>query len=191
MWLTIMSSGKDKYLHSEEDLEQQHESWTEAPRNLEDMLKILDLVPDDIETVLDYGCGSGRYSHHFNNYRGYDHNPAWIPFARKKYPGKKFVLKLGSEKFDLILCVSVIQYQPDRELKSFVEDLMSRAKKYALIQTWDNADNPSMEVGGFKGVIVHKRNKNIYLDLLSKYGKVERHVIGSGEMAVYLVEVKK
>lgn len=179
-----------KYLHSEEDLEMQHKNWTNTPQKFKDMDMVLSVLPDDVETVLDYGCGSGRYSQRFNDYVGYDNNPIWIPFARKKYPDKRFVLKLGEEKYDLVLCVSVIQYQPDRQVETFAEDLLRRAKKYAIIQTWDADNYPSHTIGGFKGVTVHKRNKNHYLHILSKYGKVERHVLKEDEtMVVYLVKI--
>lgn len=172
--------------YGEEDLEEQHKNWTQEPSNIADMRTILKFVPKDIDSVLDYGCGSGRYSQHFDNYVGFDRNLLWVDFAKKTYPDKTFCSELPKRNFDIVLLVSVIQYQPEDELKSFIDDFMGKSKKYVLIQTWDE-DGPTKSVGGFKGCTAYRRDKNIYFSLMSHYGKVNRHVLNDDNMVVYLV----
>lgn len=174
-------------LYSEEDLDQLHKNWTEHPKKLESMRKILSLVPEDIESVLDYGCGTGRYSQHFLNYTGFDRNLHCIEFAKKTYPDISFSAELPEGKFDLVLVVSVIQYQPEDELEAFVAEIMSKSSKYVLIQTWDE-DVESKSVGSFKGGVAYRRCKETYFRLLSKYGKVKRVIVDEDERVIYLVK---
>lgn len=176
--------------YNEEDLHQLHKDWTQEPKKLESMQKILSLVPEDVESVLDYGCGTGRYSQHFKNYVGFDRNPYCIEFAKKTYPDKLFSTKFPRRKFDLVLVISVIQYQPEAELETFIAEIMSKSSKYVLIQTWDE-DCESKTVGSFKGGVAHRRHKETYFQLLSKHGTVERFLIDEDNKAVYLIKLEK
>lgn len=176
--------------YQKDDLYQLHKDWTQEPKKLESMREILAFVPDDVRSVLDYGCGSGRYSQYFEKYIGFDRCTLWIEFAKKTYPNKDFVSILPKGKFDLVLVVSVIQYQPKDELVAFVKEVMDKSKKYVLIQTWDE-DGPTKTVGSFRGS-AYRRNKEIYLKILSKAGKVERHVLDKKEnKVVFLLKREK
>lgn len=172
--------------YNEDDIDQLHKDWTQHPKKLESMKKILSLVPQDVESILDYGCGSGRYSKHFKDYVGFDRSELWIKFAKKTYPDAVFCSNLPERNFDLVLVVSVIQYQPEAELEAFIKEIMDKSKKYVLIQTWDE-NGSTKTIGSFKGN-AYRRDKEIYLQILSKYGKVERTVIDEDERVVYLVK---
>lgn len=63
--------------------------------------------------VLDAACGYGRMSWHFDNYTGVDFSPDFIERAKKKYPGKNFLvadlhhLPFEKKSFDWAIGVSI------------------------------------------------------------------------------------
>lgn len=79
----------------------------------------------EFENVLDFGCGNGYMSGLFKFYLGIDVVPDLIELNKKKYPNKRFMLlqyafETGDiiyNKWDLILCISVLQYLSDADVK--------------------------------------------------------------------------
>lgn len=72
-------------------------------------------------TVLDLGCGPGTNAHHFvqAEYLGIDWNPAYIDFARARYPGEFATADVCNEqvtegrRFDFILVNSFFHHIAD------------------------------------------------------------------------------
>ncbi len=172
-------------LYTEEDIEELHRGWTTDPKNLADMQKIVNLMPKDVTSVLDYGCGTGRYSQHFKDYTGVDISPAMVAFARRTYPGKNFYAQMDFHKlhstapiFDLVMAVSVIQYWNDEQALKIISDMAALSRKYLLIQTWDVGETGSRRFQmGFKGVGEYVRSPSFYFAALLKFGDVVRGVL--------------
>lgn len=86
------------------------------------------------ESVLDYGCGCGRYAHCFpdDKYTGIDGHEGNIKAAKKRYPNKKFIHadledKVKGEGFFGCLFSSVVFDQ--------IENLpLDWAKEFILIE---------------------------------------------------------
>jgi SAM-dependent methyltransferase len=64
-------------------------------------------------SVLDAGCGYGRYAPLFEDYTGVDFSPDFIAKAKEKYPEKHFIqadlqkLPFRDNAFDWAFCVSI------------------------------------------------------------------------------------
>lgn len=171
------------------DIEEQHKNWLNE-RNIIDVTKIIDLVPIDVYAVLDYGCGTGRYSIYFVNYTGFDRNKLMIEFARNTYPTKKFVNNLPTQRYDLVLAVSVIQYYDKDSIGDLLEEIFSHSRRYVLIQTWDKEKGNEEMIKGFRNISTYLRPKDFYIKILSKYGEVQRYVIEkeeNGSKTVYII----
>lgn len=171
------------------DIEEQHKNWVNK-QNLGDVKKILDLAPQDVYDVLDYGCGTGRYNIYFGNYTGFDRNKLMLEFAQRTYPTKKFINNLPTQKYDLVLAISVIQYYDKNAIKDILEEIFSYSRKYVLIQTWDKENGNEETKGGFRNIPAYLRSKDFYIKILSKYGEVQRYIIEKEEndsKTVYIV----
>jgi len=77
--------------------------------------------------VLDIGCSSGMVdfflADNFNSILGIDIDPAAIELAKSNYHSKNIDYRLGNidnisitEKFDLIICNSVLEHVPDQDI---------------------------------------------------------------------------
>jgi SAM-dependent methyltransferase len=103
-------------------------------------------------TVLDFGCGCGRYAHLFpdDKYMGVDGHEGNIKAARKRYPKKKFIhhdLEVATPEFTHF----------DYLFSSVVFDQMQEmpigwADKYILVENKMYKDKFNVEVDeGLKG----------------------------------------
>lgn len=96
----------------------------------------LDFIKEHYDggTVLDYGCGTGRYTDCFpaDKYVGIDGHPENIEFCKKKWPDRKWILTdleewLPDKKYDnLFSCV--VMEQIDKNLP------FGWAKRYMLVE---------------------------------------------------------
>jgi len=82
-------------------------------------------------SVIDFGCGAGRYAHCFDSYTGIDGHEGNIKLAQANYPDKTFILAdletfFPHEKYDNLFS-SVVFDQVANLPKGW-------AKKYILIE---------------------------------------------------------
>jgi cyclopropane fatty-acyl-phospholipid synthase-like methyltransferase len=95
--------------------------------------------------ILDFGCGNGRMSELIENqsYIGVDNSSEMIAIAKKRYPQKKFTLikdewLFSDDKFDLILCLSVVHHIPKKFraklFKKFYHSLQQNGK--LILSVW-------------------------------------------------------
>lgn len=87
---------------------------------------ILSLFKD--KKVLDVGCGYGRLSDIFEDYKGIDFSDGMIELARQKYPNKNFqVAKDDSGTYDVIFeCMSLSSF--DETPEQFRDRFKDKAK---------------------------------------------------------------
>lgn len=99
-----------------------------------------------VETILDWGCGTGRVTRHLANYfpeasiTGIDANPACIDWLQHNIPhidwqlgSYQWVNKISSNSFDLIIALSVLTHLPASEQQHWLEQLHSRLHTNGLI----------------------------------------------------------
>jgi SAM-dependent methyltransferase len=118
--------------------------------------EVLELKGDEL--VLDFGCGSGRFSHWIapkvKKVVGLEITPEMIELAEKNRAIENVEFKLYNEAyfpvfqhpFDFILSVGVLQYMKGERLKKTVAELAQYLKedgKFYLIE--QSSDNPKVE----------------------------------------------
>lgn len=103
--------------------------------------RLLSLIKNDIRTVLDIGCASGRYLELLKScsincdYTGVDIIDKNIEIAREQYPESKFILgnALSAKihgKFDLVNATGVIQHEP--KFRYLIPMMISWSAKYII-----------------------------------------------------------
>jgi 2-polyprenyl-3-methyl-5-hydroxy-6-metoxy-1,4-benzoquinol methylase len=102
---------------------------------------LLDMKP---ETVLDIGCGSGRWYPYFEkqnvNYRGIDISENLVKMAQEKFPGVMFKackvedIPKPPHKFDLGFCYTTLEHITEEEFPKAVKALKESCKKLILIE---------------------------------------------------------
>lgn len=127
--------------------EDRAEAWNAgeggAPSGLEDLLKktLKQLKP---ESVIDIGCGNGRYaeliSQFTSDYAGFDISEKLIEFAKNKYPDKTFYASRledapEDKKYDLAFTYTTLQHIKEEDMPQAIEKLKKIAKRGLFIES--------------------------------------------------------
>jgi SAM-dependent methyltransferase len=119
------------------------ENVTEFPESEKNRVKtILGLLPSDVESVLDIGCGDGRVTNVLPeplDVVGVDFSGEAVKKVRRRAVlTKSDQLPFGDKTFDLVLISDVLEHLSDREYYGTIEEMKRTAKKYILINSPDN-----------------------------------------------------
>ena len=76
---------------------------------------------ENIDTILDYGCGKAQY--HLKNWNVYNYDPAVPKFEKKP--------ALGS-KFDLVICIDVLEHIPETDLPRIIKEIFDYSNKHVF-----------------------------------------------------------
>ena len=149
-----------------------HDSWVRDPRNVADAARLAGFARMLGETVLDYGCGTGRLAEFFtpDRYVGFDSEKTMLDVARREYPSYRFVSALENERADVVVCNSVVQYQDGEHWTAVVADVVRRADRAALIETYDGDYE---ETAGGCGAPIWIRHSSFYRAALGAAGAVD------------------
>jgi ubiquinone/menaquinone biosynthesis C-methylase UbiE len=105
--------------------------------------KVLKLIPDDVTTILDAGCGGGAFMSFLSengNYKveGVDQSPNGVRFVNEKLNMKAQVGDLvdlsqfPDKSFDMVVCSEVTEHLPMTVLVDVVNELARVTKKYLI-----------------------------------------------------------
>lgn len=110
---------------------------------------ILDMIPQDIESILDVGCGDGHITNHLpEDIRvvGLDISESALQYVtREKFVGNILNLPFEDKSFDLVMANDVIEHIPDGDYEKALRELERVAVKYILITVPNFEDIKSKE----------------------------------------------
>lgn len=167
---------KDNYQEIADNfnITRQKEIWPEMRRLAENI--------QDRETILDVGCGNGRFLEAIKskqvNYLGVDNSSAMIELAKRNYPGQRFliadILQLDTfpeNNFSKVFCLAVLQHLPGRDLRlQALAQLAGKLKPGGelIISVWNLWRQPKYRALLFKnfGLKILHRNELGFNDLV-------------------------
>ncbi len=122
---------------------EQSEFWSEdlasnpdEKKRLEETLKI---IPNDIRTILDVGCGNGFLINSLSKDKykrlvGFDYSSEALKYVKtQKLLGNISSLPFENESFDLAACLETIEHLPEDDFSEGITELQRVAKKYIII----------------------------------------------------------
>lgn len=98
------------------------------------------------DSVLDVGCGSGRFVNYFKDkkYTGCDIAKHLVDVCKERFPERDFytssvedVKPLSNHKFDLVFCYTVLEHVPPENIQKAVDALKSVGKKMLIVEPVD------------------------------------------------------
>lgn len=119
----------------------QKELWGHESDQEERLAKLtfIKMIPQDVDTVLDVGCGDGSLTNLMVEIGKYDVTGCDISDEALKYVKTKTVkgniekLPFEEESFDLVICSDVLEHLPNEVLKKGIYELQRVSKKYIMI----------------------------------------------------------
>lgn len=124
--------------------EKRSASWVEQSKvDVVDEKKIKRILKElKFDSVLDIGCGSGRFVPYFKDkeYHGCDISKSLVEVCRTNFPEKDFYtsavenIKPMREKYDLIFSYTCLEHVTPENIKKAVEAIKRTGKKLLLIE---------------------------------------------------------
>jgi len=131
----------DREQHLYEDLSRWERKETSI--YLKKKIRIIhSIIPDDVRTVVDVGCGNGDITETFSErweVTGIDRSKTALSFAQvRSILGAIRNLPVKTASFDLVFCSEVIEHLPGQIFQSAIAELRRITKKYLLITVPNN-----------------------------------------------------
>ena len=118
------------------------------------------LLARPIRSVLDIGCGEGRWAPALKRlrpgvrYLGLDPSGYAVQrFGRRRNirrGGLESLAELGGRRFDLIICADVLHYVSDRQVAAGLAEIAERALGAAYLEVYTSRDRLSGDVAGLR-----------------------------------------
>ena len=123
----------DKAYYEQTDL------WTRPPQTYQRQVltDILELIPEDVKSLLDVGCGNGFITNCFPKeiyVAGTDISMKALQFVdRIRVVSSVAHLPFYDKSFDLVQATDVIEHLPEKDYPQALQEIQRVAKKYILI----------------------------------------------------------
>jgi len=116
-----------------------------SPREEERIRQTISLIPEDVSSILDVGCGDGRITNHlipqYSRVVGLESSKEALQYVKtEKMLGSIDCLPFPDRNFDLVLCCEVLEHLPFRVYPKAIEELERVASKYILVTVPNSED---------------------------------------------------
>lgn len=178
--------------------------WDGVPgqSDIERIKKISELIPTDVTSILDVGCGNGIFLNFLNEQprkysrlHGVDRSLTALSFVKtEKSQARIENLPFDTNEFDLITCLEVLEHLPQLVFQQALSELSRVSKKYIIVSVPNKQDlqygqiycpncftrfNPDLHLQSF--------NPEDLTDLLCKYYFLCKRVETIGYAENYMV----
>ena len=107
--------------------------------------KIIDLIPNDVNTIIDIGCGNGLITNVLGkkyDVTAVDRSEKALSFVEtKKIKASSDDIPLDDASFDMVFSSELLEHLEDETFKKTIKELKRLSKKYIFI-TVPNDENP-------------------------------------------------
>lgn len=132
----------------EREYYEQTELWRKdflgIPAERERITSTIELIPSDVRTILDVGCGDGTFLNSLpDKYKivGLDSSKEALKYVKTKaVHGDIAALPFESASFDLVTCLEVIEHLPHDVFEKALSELQRVSKKYIIISVPNDED---------------------------------------------------
>lgn len=113
--------------------------WGNSPEQYQAqvLFDILDMLPEDVQSILDIGCGDGYITNNLPeniHVVGVDISQEALKHVhREKLIGSITDIPYSNNSFDLVMVNDVIEHLPDNEYRQAISELQRVASKYIMI----------------------------------------------------------
>jgi glycosyltransferase involved in cell wall biosynthesis/protein-L-isoaspartate O-methyltransferase len=158
------------------------------------------------ESVLDIGCGTGRWSDllDIDNYYGIDFSKTLIEKAKKNHPDRDFkqtdILKFNTnKKFDVVFSFASLLHVRPEDIKDYVEHIKTLGKYAILVEPVRDADVSSTSERVVHPKIIELQKKSDFVfnvkytwihDYMNLFN-VERIVPMSNNRQMFIINLEK
>lgn len=134
----MLMRGYEKLYYEQPDL------WGKnlSPEDAERIKNILKLIPGDVKSILDAGCGDGRIVNILaDKYKtvGLDISEEALKHVKiEKVCGSVDDMPFASGSFDLVICCEVLEHLPYGVYQRTIEEIMKVTRKYIIVSVPNN-----------------------------------------------------
>ncbi len=127
------------------DYYEQNDIWgnlKNAPDIKEKIKVLFDIIPDDVKTIIDIGCGDGVITNKLADkfdVLGVDRSRTALRHVKtEKLLSSSDRIKLPSNSFDLVFSSELLEHLPESLFSSTIKEFKRLAKKYILLSVPNN-----------------------------------------------------
>jgi len=132
----------------ERDYYEQSALWEKdflsIPAERERIIRTIELIPPDVQTILDAGCGNGAFLNSLpDRYQaiGLDFSQEALQYVKSKaIRGDIAALPFEAASFDLVTCLEVLEHLPSPVFEKALSELQRVSKKYIIISVPNDED---------------------------------------------------
>ena len=132
----------------EREYYEQTELWEKdllsIPAERERIFHTIELIPPDVRTILDVGCGNGAFLNSLPDVYeavGLDSSQEGLKYVKSKaVHGDITALPFESASFDLVTCLEVLEHLPFTLFERALSEIARVSRKYIIISVPNNED---------------------------------------------------
>jgi len=180
--------------------------YLKIPQERERLWEVINMIPTDVRSVLDVGCGNGvfintlikAFPNKFNKIIGVDFSSEALRYVKtEKIYGNISNLPFENKSFDLVTSLEVLEHLSEDEFNKGILELQRVSKKYIIITVPNDQNLEELLVRCPKcycwfNLYSHVRsfNKHSLCNLLEDFKRIEIKEIGPAEFHYHPLIIK-